>query len=172
MGRGFFESGVYMAKRGAKSKYETLVKPKLETIKSKVRQGITEAEIAKALGISVATLNNYKGKYQDLQDALSKDKGADILQSLINAGIEAAKGYYKEEVTDVVALDENGQKSKVQRTTTKRWYPPNPILHKFYVLNFGKGEGLVNDPLEYELRKARQELAEAEAAAKNWDIDE
>ena len=89
----FFESGVYMAKRGAKSKYETNVKPYLETIKKKVRQGITEAAIAEALGISVATLNNYKNKHDELKDALTKDKGADILDSLINAGIEAAKGY-------------------------------------------------------------------------------
>jgi predicted transcriptional regulator len=159
-----------MAKRGAKSKYETSVEPYLDTIKKKVRQGITEAEIAKSLGISVATLNNYKNKYSELKDVLSKDKGADVLQSLINAGIEAAKGYYRETETIVISLDENGKSSKRQKTINKVWYPPNPVLNKFYVLNYGKEEGLVNDPLEYELRKARQELAEAEAAAKNWDF--
>jgi transcriptional regulator with XRE-family HTH domain len=159
-----------MAKRGAKSKYETNVKPYLETIKKKVRQGITEAAIAEALGISVATLNNYKNKYDELKDVLTKDKGADILDSLLNSGIEAAKGYYKENETTVIALDENGKPSKRQVTKQKIWFPPNPVLHKFYVLNFGKNEGYVNDPLDYDLRKARQELAEAEAAAKNWDI--
>ena len=40
-----------MAKAGAKSKYEQQVKPYLEDINKKVREGIVEAEIAKALNI-------------------------------------------------------------------------------------------------------------------------
>jgi len=160
-----------MAKAGAKSKYDTLVKPYLTEINNKVREGITESEIAKALGISVASLNNYKNQYPELVEALSKNKGADVLQGLINAGIEAAKGYFKENETTIIVLDENGQPSKRQKTITKTWYPPNAVLHKFYVLNFGKEQGYVNDPLEYELRKSKQEFDEAEKAARNWDID-
>lgn len=160
-----------MAKVGAKGKYSTLVEPYLQEINEKVRQGITEAEIAKWLGISVASLNNYRNTYKEFAEALSKNKGADILQDLVNAGIEAAKGYYKENETTVIILDEDGRPSKRQKTITKTWYPPNPTLHKFYVLNFGKEQGLVNDPLEYELKKARQELDEATIRAKNWDID-
>lgn len=160
-----------MAKAGAKSKYETLVKPYLDEINKKIREGITESEIAKALGISVATLNNYKIKHAELKDALNKNKGADVLQDLINAGIEAAKGYYKENETTVITLDEDGKPAKRQKTITKQWFPPNPVLHKFYVLNFGKEQGLVNDPLEYELRKTKQEFEEAEQKARNWDLD-
>ena len=37
----------------------------------------------------------------------------------------------------------------------KVWQPPNPALHKFYVLNFGKEQGLVNDPLEFEFFYSR-----------------
>lgn len=160
-----------MAKAGAKSKYKSAVEPYLADINKKIREGITEAEIAKSLGISVATLNNYKNQHPELKQALSKGKGADVLQGLINAGIEAAKGYYKENETTVITLDEGGKPSKRQKTINKIWYPPNPVLHKFYVLNFGKEEGLVNDPLEFELKKAKQEFDEAEAKAKNWDID-
>ncbi len=159
-----------MAKAGAKSKYETCVKPYLKEINEKVRQGVVEAEIAKALGVSVASLNNYKQQHEELREALSKDKGADVLQELINAGIEAAKGYYKENTTTTVIIDEKGNPTKKQRTTVKQWFPPNPVLHKFYVLNFGKDQGLVNDPLEYELRKAKQEFDQAESKEKNWDL--
>lgn len=159
-----------MGKAGAKSKYETCVLPHLDEINKKVREGVTEAEIAKALGISVASLNNYKHQHPELMEALNKNKGADVLQDLINAGIEAAKGYYKENETTVVVIDEDGRPSKRQKTVQKVWYPPNPLLHKFYVLNFGKDQGLVSDPLEYELRKAKQDFDQAEAAAKNWEL--
>lgn len=154
-----------MAKRGAKNKYEQLVKPYLDQINEQIRKGITEAEIAKALNISVATLNNYKREHAELREALSKNKGADVLQSLVNAGVEAAQGYYKDNIT--ITTSEKGE----TKTITRTWYPPNPTLHKFYVLNFGKDQGLVNDPLDYELKKAKQELDETMAKAQNWDID-
>lgn len=154
---------------GKIGKYEAAVKPHLETIRKKVREGITECEIAKALGIAVGTLYEYKKKYPEFKEALSQNKGADVLQGLINAGIEAAKGYYKENEVTTIVLDEDGKPSKKQKVITKQWYPPNQNLHKFYVLNFGKGEGLVNDPLEYELRKTKLEFEELELKAKNWE---
>lgn len=160
-----------MANSGRKSKYDVAVKPYLDEINKKVREGVIEAEIAKALNISVATLNNYKNKYPELKEALSKDKGADVLQSLINAGIKAATGHFETDETTVIILDDNGQPSKRQKTLNKRYYPPNPVLNKFYVMNYGKEQGFVSDPLEYELKKAKQEFDEAESKAKNWDLD-
>lgn len=160
-----------MAKRGAKNKYESTVKPYLKEINSKIKKGITEAAIAKALGISVATLNNYKNQYPELKKALSKDKGVEVLQDLINAGIEAAKGYFKENETTTIILDENGQPTKRQKVINRVWYAPNPTLNIFYVKNFGKDEGFVSDPLEYELKKAKAEFEIAEAKEKNWDIN-
>ena len=160
-----------MAKAGAKNKYEQMVKPYLQLINKKVREGITESEIAKALGISVASLNNYKNQHPELVDALNKNKGADVLQGLVNAGIEAAKGYYKENETVTMVADESGKPTIKQKTITKTWFPPNPVLHKFYVLNFGKEQGLVNDPLDYELKKQKQEFDEEQAKAKNWDVN-
>jgi DNA-binding NarL/FixJ family response regulator len=160
-----------MAKRGAKNKYETLVKPYLTEINEKIRQGVTEAEIAKALGISVASLNNYRNQYPEFAEALSKDKGIDVLNELVNAGIEAAKGYYKEIETTVIILDEDGKPAKRQKTIQRQWFPANPALNKFYVLNFGKEQGYVSDPLEFELKKAKQEFDELLTKKTNWHID-
>ena len=158
-----------MAKRGAKSKYSEQVEPYLDLIQEKVRQGITESEIAKSLNISVATLNNYKHQHQELKDALSKNKGADILQGLVNEGIKAAKGYWVEEETTSYGRDDEGNVVVKGVVKTKKWIPANPVLHKFYVLNFGKEQGLVNDPLEYELKKAKAEFDEEQAKLKNWE---
>ena len=152
---------------GRKNKYETYVKPYLEDINKKIREGVTEKDIAKSLNISVATLNNYKSQYHELKEALSANKGKDVLKDLVNAGIQSAKGYYKENETTIVILDENGQPTKRQKTIVKTWYPPNPTLNIFYVKNFGKDEGYVSDPLEYEMKKAKQELDEAILKDKN-----
>ncbi len=160
-----------MARAGRKSKYETDVKPYLETINKKIRQGVTEEAIAKSLGISKATINNYKLKYPELKEALSTNKGADVLESLVNAGIQSAIGYYKENETTTIILDEDGKPTKKQKTINKIWYAPNPTLNKFYVLNFGKKDGWTDDPLEYELKKSKQELDEAVLKSKNFDID-
>lgn len=159
------------AKSGRKSKYSELVKPYLEEINKKVREGITESEIAKALGISVATLNNYKLQYPELKEALSKNKGADVLQDLVNEGIKSAKGYWVEEETTTYGTDENGDVVIKAVVKSKKWIPANPVLHKFYVLNYGKEQGLVNDPLEFELKKKKQEFDEKLAEKKNWDVD-
>lgn len=160
-----------MSKAGRKNKYESCVKPYLKDINEKIRQGITESEIAKALGISVATLNNYKIKHSELREALSQNKGADVLQELVNEGIKAAKGYWVENETTTYGRDEEGNVVIKSVTKTKQWIPANPTLHKFYVLNFGKEQGLVNDPLEYELKKAKAEFEEEQAKLKNWEFN-
>ena len=160
-----------MAKRGARSKYSVCVEPHLNWVKEQVRKGVNEESIAKELGISVASLNNYRNKYKEFAEALSKDKGSEELNNLVNAGIEAAKGYFKEIETTVIILDEDGKPVKRQKTITKQWFPANPSLNQFYVKNFGKEQGFTSDPLEYEIKKARKEIDEAMLKAKNWDVD-
>lgn len=157
-----------MAKRGAKGKYEQQVKPYLALINQKVQQGVTEDEIAKSLNISVASLNNYKHQYKELKEALSKNKGAAVLQDLVNAGIKGAMGYYVEEETTTIVIDKDGNDKK-QKVITKRWVAANPSLNIFYAKNFGKSEGFVSDPLDYELKKADHELKQKLAEAENWD---
>ena len=151
---------------GRKSKYETFVKPYLDEINKKVRQGVIEEEIAKSLGICVASLNNYRNKYPEFAEALSKGKGKEVLQELINAGIESAKGYYKDEVT--ITTNAKGEETKV---VSRKWYPPNPSLNQFYTKIYGKDDGFVSDPLDYALKKAKHELDEAIAKEKNWTLN-
>lgn len=161
-----------MTKRGAKDKYKTLVEPYLDLIQEKVRQGVTEAEIAKSLSVSIASLNNYKQQHKELREALSKNKGADVLQSLVNAGIKAATGYYVENEQTVYTIDEETGKPVVKQVIkNKVWQAPNQSLNKFYVQNFGKEQGLVDNPLEYELKKAKAEFDEKLAKAQNWDVE-
>lgn len=159
-----------MAKVGAKGKYDTLVKPFLKEINDKVRLGVTEEQIAKALGISVASLNNYRRQHKEFAEALSKNKGADVLAELLNAGIESAIGGFKKNVVTVVETDKDG-KTTTKTTTTEEYYPPNASLNKFYVMNYGKKQGFTNDPLNYELQKEKQKFTQDMEKRKNWDIN-
>ena len=159
-----------MARRGARNKYAQLVKPYLKEINEKVRQGVTEEAIAKALGISVASLNNYRNQHPEFAEALSKDKGADCLQDLINAGVEAAKGQFVENEQTIYEADEDGNPVVVRKIVNKVWQPPNPALNKFYVKNFGKEQGFSEDPLQYELKKQKQDFDEKIAKAEKWHL--
>lgn len=159
-----------MAKRGAKSKYETCVLPYLDTIRAKVREGVTEEAIAHSLGISVASLNNYRNKYPEFAEALSKDKGKDSLQSLINAGVEAAIGGYHENEQTIYTVDENGDPVIERVIVNKVWHPPNPSLNKFYVQNFGREQGFSPDPLAHELKRKKQEFDQRLEEKKNWHL--
>lgn len=165
-------------KRGAKSKYETLVKPKLNKIKEKVRKGVTEEEIAKGLGISVASLNNYRNQYPEFAEALSKDKGEDVLNDLINAGIEAAIGGVKKVKKPVVLkrkIYENGKLAAVEEyiefVDTEEYIPTNAALNQFYVCNYGKKKGFARDPQAHELNKRKLELDEQVTKKKNWQLN-
>lgn len=158
------------SKAGRKSKYEDNVAPLLDEINAAVMRGCTEEQIANTLGISIATLSNYKRKYPELQEALTKNKGAIALQQLVNAGIEAACGHFVEETTTTVCLDENDVPSKRQQTTQKRYIPPQPTLHLFYVKMYGKDEGFVSDPKELELKEAKFALEKEIEKLKNWDL--
>lgn len=89
----------------AKSKYETDVKPKLVEIEAWKRDGLTDEQIFKNLGISRDTFYKYKEKYADFSDALKKGKEvADI--EVENALFKRAIGYkYKEVIKEVKEID-------------------------------------------------------------------
>ena len=155
----------------AKCRYFDCVQPYLDTIRKKVREGVTEVEIAKSLGISKATMENYKKQFPEFAEALSKDKGVDVLQRLINAGIESACGCYKENEQTFYKIDENGEPVIEKVIVFKQWQPANQSLNKFYVQNFGKEQGFSNNPLEFDLQKKKQEFMEKLERQKNWDKD-
>lgn len=153
---------------GRKSKYETHVKPKLEWVNEQVRNGVTEEAIADALGISVASLNNYRNKYEEFKKALSDGKGEAVLQQLINAGVEAACGKWVEEERIVVQLDEDGNVLKQQKEITKKYIPANAPLNMYYTKFYGKEKGFTADPAEHDLKVKKYELDKKIEELKNW----
>ncbi len=65
---------VIEGKRGRKNKYDTHVKPRLEEIGHWCREGLTEEEICKRLGVSIASFCNYKNEFVELLEVLKVNK--------------------------------------------------------------------------------------------------
>ena len=68
---------VKIDKRKLRGKYDTHVEPRLEEIKAWARDGMTEEEIAKNLGVSYSTFKDYKHKYPALVDSLKHARAYD-----------------------------------------------------------------------------------------------
>ena len=116
----------------AKSKYETDVKPRLVEIEAWKRDGLTDEQIFKNLGISKDTFYKYKDKYTDFSDALKKGKEvADI--EVENALFKRAIGYkYKEVIKEVKEID--GKKSTYVKEVIKEM-PGDVAAQIFWLKN-------------------------------------
>ena len=101
----------------AKNKYETDVKPRLVEIEAWKRDGLTNEQIMKNLGIGRDSFYRYKDKYSEFSDALKKGKEvADI--EVENALFKRAIGYkYKEVIKEVKEID--GKKSTYVKEVVK-----------------------------------------------------
>lgn len=93
----------------AKSKWDD-VKEKLILIEGWARNGLTDEQIAKNLGISKDTFYKYKKDHADFSDALKRGKEV-IDFEVENALLKRALGYEYTEVTKerIMKKDERGQ---------------------------------------------------------------
>lgn len=82
----------------AKSKYFTHVEPKLTLIEGWARDGLTDEQIAKNLGIAYSTFREYKNKYSALSASLKKGKEV-VDYEVENVLLKRALGYEYDEVT-------------------------------------------------------------------------
>ena len=89
----------------AKSKYETDVKPRLVEIEAWKRDGLTDEQIMKNLGIAKATFYKYVNENSELSERLKKGKEVEDIE-VENALFKRAIGYrYKEKIKEVKEID-------------------------------------------------------------------
>ena len=83
----------------AKGKYEYWITPEgLLKIEGWARDGLTDDQIAKNIGISTSTLNNWKNSYLEILESLKK--GKDVVDRQVeNALLKRALGYWYDEIT-------------------------------------------------------------------------
>lgn len=117
---------------GRKNKYESNVKPYLKDIPTWY-ETMTEGQIARKLGISVASFENYKIKYPELVECLQRGKEF-LVDDLKDSLRKKAKGfsYTETKETYVEVETEDGRvkigEIKVEKTT-KYAAPDTGAIH-------------------------------------------
>ncbi len=119
----------------AKSKYDETF-PLLA--QDYARQGMIDTQIAKKLGIHVATLYEYQKLYPDFSEALKKGKmPVDI--EVENALLKRAKGFEYEEVhveyKPKGKEDEEAKKKPTLIKKIKKFFPPDVAACAFWLKN-------------------------------------
>ena len=113
----------------AKSKYFTHVEPKLTLIEGWARDGLTDEQIAKNLGIAYSTFREYKNKYSALSAALKKGKEV-IDYEVENALLKRALGYEYEEIKSEYECGE-----LIKTTRTVKHVAPDTTAQIFWLKN-------------------------------------
>ena len=103
----------------AVDKYDTHVRPKLLLVQAWARNGLIDKDIAKNLGISVASFHSYKKIHLEFLESLKRSKDeADVIVE--NSLYKRANGYTYDEITSelLTTVAADGSTSK-DLTVTK-----------------------------------------------------
>lgn len=118
----------------AKGKYhEWLTEDGLLRLESWARDGLTDEQIAKNMGINVATLYTYKNKYNEISEAIKKGKRP-IDFEIENAAIKSALGEWVTETQTIYNYKGDTVVSK-QVIANKRYIAPNPTTIIYWLNN-------------------------------------
>lgn len=148
---------------GRLNKYETNVKPRLKEI-PKLYETMTEAQIAKELGVAVSSFEKYKTQYPELIEALRKGK-KDLIEELKASLKKKAKGYTYEE-TKITQRREGHQTTVVKETYTKFAHPDTGAIH--LLLKNLDPEWHNDDKQTIKLKKEQLKIAKEKAEQNNW----
>lgn len=158
-----------MAKVGRKSNYERLVEPYLEQIKVWKKNGATDEQIWKQLGISRQTYYDYQKRHPEFVESIKKgtfefvqELRGNLASLCYKHNLETKKTYIKVDV-------ETGQKTQYTEITTREVDPDIAALN--LLLKNVDRENWSNDPQLLELKKQEMELRKALAKADNFDLE-
>lgn len=120
----------------AKGKYhEWLTEEALARLQGWKRNGLTDEQIAKNIGISTVTLYDWINKYPNFSNALKIGKeDADMLVE--NALFKSALGYDYEEITEELKWDQKARAFVMKVTKRqKKHQPPSNTAQIFWLKN-------------------------------------
>ena len=148
---------------GRKNKYETHVQPFLNDI-AEWYELLTEQQIAKKLGVSVASFENYKNQYPELRDCLKNGK-EHLIEELKSSLKKKAKGYFYEE-TKTYVKEEKGQTVKIIEKYKRYAQPDTGAIH---LLLKNLDETWRNDDqVTVDMKREKLDLDKQKAEAENW----
>lgn len=151
----------------ARSKWDTNVKDKLILVEGWARNGLTEQQISKNLGVAYSTFRIYKEKYSALSAVLKK--GREVIDFEVEGAlIKRALGYeYEEEIKELVTDEDTGiAELKVVKTIKKKVAPD--VTAQIFWLKNRKPEEWKNDPHKVKIDLELLKLRQKELELKGW----
>lgn len=150
-----------------KSKWDTNVKEKLILVEGWARNGLTEQQISKNLGIAYSTFKEYKKKYSALSAVLKK--GKDVIDFEVESAlIKRALGYsYEEVIKELVTDEETGTAELKVVKTIKKKVAPDVTAQIFWLKN-RKPDEWRNDPHKVKIDLELLKLRQKELELKGW----
>ena len=120
----------------AKGKYQKWLEPEgLTLLTGWARNGLTDEQIAKNMGISRSTLAEWKKKYSDISDTLKKGKEVVDIE-VENALLKKALGYSYKETTKELSVDnETGESKLVVTKEVTKHIAPDTAAGIFWLKN-------------------------------------
>jgi transcriptional regulator with XRE-family HTH domain len=124
-------------KVGRPKKYDPKVTPQLA--KWMRRSGLTDEQMSKELGISVATIHNWKNKYPEFLESLKESK--DFVDSLVeDCLLKRALGFDYEEVKMIAKKEESGESKVTRIEKIKKKVVPDTTAQIFWLKNRKPGQ--------------------------------
>ena len=119
---------------GRKGRHDDWVSPDgLLAVQGFARDGLTDAQIAQKIGISLSTYYEWQNKFPEFSEAIKKGK-APVDVQVENALLKRALGYdYEEVITEVEEIGEGRQKKHIRKVT--RHVPPEVAAQIFWLKN-------------------------------------
>ena len=133
----------------AKSKYNADTFPELA--KGYAKQGLSDLQIAKKLGISEQTFYNYTSKYLEFFEAIKEGKVKPD-EDVENAVLKRALGYEYDEVTIEYEI-KNGKQIEKSRKVIKKHYMGSETAQIYWLSNRKPDVWKRKDKEEYEKKE-------------------
>lgn len=153
-----------MAKRGRKSVYDTLIKPRFDEVLEWLRNGATDRQIYENLGIKKDAFYKYKREKSEFSEILQKGRQSLVVQ-LRGALVKKALGFQYSEIKKYTKI-ENGKSVQYIEETKKNALPDVAAIN-LCLKNYDK-ENWSNDPRADEFKKQELELKKKAYEDKNW----
>ena len=132
------------------------------------REGMIEADIAKKLGVSSVTFEDYKNKYPKFLNALKRGK-APIDFEVENSLLKRAMGYDIEETHKEIVINEKGEPEVKSIKTVKKHIPPDTTAIIFWLKNRMKARWRENSNIDLDLKGVRSIIVHDNDMAKKLE---
>ena len=153
-----------MAKRGRKSVYDTKIKPRFDDILKWLRNGATEQQIYKNLGITKQTFYTYKKEKMEFFDLLKKGQES-LVEQLRGALIKKALGFEYKESKRITKYEDGNEIIQTEEYTKQSL--PDVAAANLLLKNYDK-ENWSNDPRSDDIKREELEIKKKLFDKENW----